>query len=245
MGRARDGSGTGEIPRVRSAVGDTQLRSPVDAPRDAGDPGPSTGVIHVRKGRRSELRRQLREIQRLRTLTLVVLMAVLAGAIPLFLGVRAATRDPVFAELDSLSLPDWATVSHLDQTDGSRWCITVCRNREREWMSSHGPEETWGVYAAALRDHGWKPFSHPSCVVDRVEGFAGCWQHDEYVLDLWSRKPVCDMAALRAAAVAAPPVTSAGPAASATPVAPLVCPGAVVTAKVYERVAYPPGRQGG
>jgi len=218
------GRHTGEIPRIAPAGAD----APADTPTTA------TGtIIRVRGGRRSELRRQLREVRRLRNLTLIVLMLVVAGAIPLYLGIQTASRDPVFADLDALDLPSWADVSHTDQAFGSRWCIKECRFRERTWQSSRGPEDTWAAYEKALRAAGWTTWAAAGCSTAGAGGVVGCWQRDEYVLDLWATTPLCNPIALRA---------TAAPSASAVPAAPAaaggVCPGAAVTAKVFNIVAY-------
>ena len=162
----------------------------------------------------------------------MVLLALL-GAVPLFLGVRAAARDPVFAGLDSLRLPTWAARIPVDEAHGSRWCIKQCRLRERTWQSERGPEETAAAYEKALRSAGWVPWLTPSCPAEGVEGYDTCWQRDEYALDLWTRQPPCYARTARPTDPAVVPSTAA----SGQPPAPPGCEGSVVTARVYNRVA--------
>lgn len=209
----------------------------------AGRPDPVTGSggSVVTAGRRAELRRQLRQVRRLRILTLVVVTLVIVGAVPLVFAIRAATRDPVFTNLDGLALPEWAATSHQDKARGSRWCIGECRMRERTWESSRGPRETNDVYREALRDAGWRPWSAPGCPGAVGDSLGSCWQFDEYVLALWVGTPPCDPWATRLTGDPAAPA-GAPPSGEATGAAPVAsgCPGARVMAKVYERVAFRP-----
>jgi hypothetical protein len=200
---------------------------------------------------RSEIRRQLRNVARLRVATLSVIVAVVLGAPVGFLAIREATRDPVFADLDGLSLPAWAAGRHQDEASGSRWCIRECRFRERTWESARAPDQTVQAFQKALRGQGWMPWTAPGCPAEGIEGYDSCWQRDEYVLDLWIREPVCDIKPVRPTVGptgSAPPVAVApsGPAPSgpaASPSTETACPGAVATAKVFNRIAYP-GPQG-
>jgi hypothetical protein len=139
----------------------------------------------------AELRRQLRAVARLRAATLSLIVAVVLGAPVGYFAIRWATRDPVFAELDAMDLPNWAAGAHTDDAYGSLWCIRECRFRERTWASERGPEETAQVYEQALRAGGWRIWSVPGCPPEGGDGYETCWQRDEYVLDLWVRIPVC------------------------------------------------------
>jgi integrin beta 3 len=203
--------------------------------RVAGRPlsaGVSAGVTAIR-GARSELRRQLREQRRLRMVTLVVVALLVLGALPLYFGIRAATRDPVFNALDGLDVPSWAAVKTDDRVDGSRWCFIECRFRERTIDSSRDPDETAQAYEEALVDDGWRRWEVAFCPDTPVDGHYTCWQRDEYTLDLWVRKPACayDPARLR---------PTLGPTADATPDAAGPaddCDGAVVSVKVRNRIA--------
>jgi hypothetical protein len=177
-------------------------------------------------------------VRRLRTLTLVAVVLAVVGAAPLFFGIRAAARDPVFVELDSLRLPSWAATSHEDEAHGSRWCIRQCRYRLRTWQSSRGPDETAAIFEKALRSAGWTTWLTPSCPAEGVEGYDTCWQMDEYALDLWTHAPPCYAVPVRpGASPTASPTAGPTPGPTAGTGAAPGCGGAVVTARVFNRVA--------
>jgi integrin beta 3 len=183
---------------------------------------------------------QLRQVSRLRTATFVLLLLAVVGAPAAFFVIREFTRDPVFVELDNLDVPQWAAGKHTDGAIGSRWCIRECRSRSRTWESARGPEETNRAYVAALKRAGWVPWNIPDCQAAGVDGIETCWQRDEYVLDLWVRAAVCDVKGIRptvSPSGAARP--SAAPSAPATPTD--ICPAAVASIKVYNRISYQPG----
>lgn len=114
------------------------------------------------------------------------------GALPLYFGIRAVTRDPVFNALDALDVPDWAATEVADGVSGSRWCLIECRFRERVITSERHWEETAGVYRRALAEAGWRPWQVALCPADEeVEGDYTCWRRDELTLDLWVRPPAC------------------------------------------------------
>lgn len=192
-------------------------------------------------GARSELRRQLREQQRLRIATLVVASLLVLGALPLYLGIRAATRDPVFNTLDALGVPQWAATSVEDEISGSRWCIIDCRLRERQAESSRDPDTTATVYERALADSGWQPWNVALCPDQPVpEGqHYTCWKRDEYTLDLWVREPACAEDPLRNRPTVAP-APLASPGVAAAPADP--CGGSVVSIKVRNAIDDDRGR---
>ena len=107
----------------------------------------------------------------------------------------------------------------------------------RTWASERKPEETNTAYDAALRDAGWRPRTEGYCP-QVAEGFASCWQRDEYVMDMWIRAPICDVPPPRPSA--APDAPSADP--SVTPLATSTefCPGALVTVSVFMAIDYHP-----
>jgi hypothetical protein len=195
------------------------------------------------------LKRQLKQVSRLRTATFVLVVLAIVGAPAAFFVIREFTRDPVFVELDTLDVPQWAAGKHTDGALGSRWCINECRSRQRTWESARGPEETNRAYVAALKRSGWVPWDIPDCQAEGVDGIETCWQRDEYVLDLWVRAAVCEVKGTRP--TVAPPTGSAkaptkAPASAAAPPAPSptgppnICPGAIVSIKVYNRISYQP-----
>ncbi|WP_091560922.1 hypothetical protein [Micromonospora pattaloongensis] len=169
----------------------------------------------------------MREQRRMRMLALAMVSVLILGALPLYFGIRAATRDPVFNALDGLSVPSWAAVKTDDQVNGSRWCLIECRFRERTAESQKNPEETAQVYERALAGAGWQPWKAALCPGQPVEGHYTCWKRDELTLDLWVRQPTCeqDPLALR------PTVGS-----QATPQAEQKCDGALVSVKVRNAI---------
>ena len=189
----------------------------------------TTGMI-----RRAEMRRHLRTAQQLKSATLVLVAILLLAAYPAYLFTRSLTQDPVFGELDGLDLPSWAAVQHDDSFSGSRWCIQQCRYRERTWVSDKAPAETNTAYVDALNAAGWRTRTNPVCpTVD--EGIATCWQRDAYVMDMWVRTPVCDIAPSRPPTGAAP-----APSPSQQPTASGNCAASLVTVKVFNAIDYHP-----
>lgn len=179
--------------------------------------------------------------RRLRAIALIMVAVVVLAALPLYFGIRTATRDPVFNSLDRLDVPGWAAQDSTDAVSGSRWCLIDCRFRERTMTSERGAEETAQVYTAALSGAGWLPWEVELCPSQPVEGQYTCWTRDELTLDLWVRPPACsdDLLAQRppvdppageapdgdAAAQGEPPVTEAD-----------TCTGSVVSIKVRNAI---------
>ena len=212
-------------------MGPTGPRAPGAGPVPA-DLLVTTGMI-----KRAEIRRQLRVAQQLKVATLVVVAMLLLLAYPIYELTKAGVKDPVLGQLDSLNLPGWADLRHDDATAGSRWCINQCRFRQRTWESERSPDETNLAYDTALREAGWRPRTDGICPAVQ-EGTATCWKHDEYVMDVWVREPVCDVPPPRAG-TSARPSAGAGPSGPAAPPPP-TCPGALVTMKIFNAVDYQP-----
>nr|WP_310376287.1 hypothetical protein [Catenuloplanes atrovinosus] len=170
---------------------------------------------------------------------LVLVTVLLLGALPLYFGIRAATRDPVFNSLDDLGVPAWAAQNTEDQISGSRWCFIECRLRERTATSERAPEETTQVYHTALAGSGWQRWEVAGCPDQPVDtGDYSCWRRDELTLDLYIRPPTCanDPLAQRPSVdpeVAVPESTDA--AAPPDPAA-ADCPGAAVSIKVNNAI---------
>jgi len=198
-----------------------------DGPAD----GQSAAGADGTRSARSEFKRQLREQQRLRMITLVVASLLVLGALPLYFGIRTATRDPVFNTLDSLDVPAWAAVKTVDEITGSRWCFKECRYRERTAESEHGPDETAEVYERALADSGWQRWKVSPCPDQPVDGHYTCWKRDEYTLDLWVRPPSCADDPLHLRPTVGPAEPEGNPAAAAGG-----CAGSVVSFKVRNAI---------
>ncbi|UWP80714.1 hypothetical protein Dfulv_37030 [Dactylosporangium fulvum] len=204
-------------------------------------------------------RAQAKRVRQLRMATIIFMVLAVVSAPAAFFIIREFTRDPVFVELDNLKLPEWAARNPTDGAIGSRWCINECRSRQRTWESARGPEETNRAFVGKLRDAGWVEWDIPDCQAEGVDGIQTCWQRDEYVLDLWVRAAVCDVKARPT--VSPPPAPSGKPTAKAPASQPAsqsaepqpseiespapgptaICPLAVTTIKVFNRISYDPG----
>jgi hypothetical protein len=123
--------------------------------------------------------------------TIVVTILVMLGGVPLYFAASAATRDPVFGALDTLRVPAAAARNVTDREDGSSWCITECRFRERSARSEQSVEETTRTYTSALAIQGWRSWAPTMCPDQPVDGNYTCWRRDELTLDLWIRPPAC------------------------------------------------------
>ncbi|MDM4718498.1 hypothetical protein QTQ03_02390 [Micromonospora sp. WMMA1363] len=170
----------------------------------------------------------MRERRRLRLGVLVLVSIVLLGAVPLFFGMRALSRDPVFDTLDGLDVPSWAAVETVDDVSGSRWCLLDCRLRERTLESDGTPEETAQVYEAALARDGWRRWEVERCPEQEEKGSYTCWRQDELTLDLWVRPPTC-----------VPPPVDGEPAVVPSPdpsTAAKECTGSLVSVKVRNAI---------
>ncbi|GLL02480.1 hypothetical protein [Dactylosporangium matsuzakiense] len=210
-------------------------------------------------------RAQVKRVRQLRYATIIFLVLAVIGAPVAFFVIRELSRDPVFAELDELNLPEWAARNPTDGAVGSRWCINECRSRQRTWESARGPDETNRAFVGKLRDAGWVEWDIPDCQAEGVDGIETCWQRDEYVLDLWVRAAVCDVKGARPTISPAPPAATGGartPTGKASAKAPsaavsqppaggdgngaptTICPLAVTTIKVFNRISYDPGGGG-
>jgi integrin beta 3 len=174
------------------------------------------------------------QARRIRLAALAAIAVLLLGALPGYFVIRDATRDPVFAGLDALDLPSWAAQQHEDHADGSRWCISTCRMRERTWRSAKAATETDQTYEAALTKAGWSRWQTAGCPKS-TSGIYTCWTRDQYALDLWSRNAVCALNN-----VAPAPGASTAPSSAPTPTPtgsgpPATCAGALVTVTVADR----------
>ncbi|MFK3984242.1 hypothetical protein ACI2K4_28205 [Micromonospora sp. NPDC050397] len=177
----------------------------------------------------------MREKRRLKVAALVLATLLVLGALPLFFGIRAATRDPVFSALDALSVPQWAATQVEDDVYGSRWCLYECRFRERTVESEQGADQTAQAYQQALTDDGWKTWQVKPCPEQKVEGHYTCWRRDELTLDLWVRPPTCTTDPLAGRPTVEPPADEEG--APVSPGAePPACDGAVVSIKVRNAI---------
>ncbi|MEU8238823.1 hypothetical protein AB0C07_11295 [Actinoplanes missouriensis] len=175
------------------------------APSTGQDPaaGPGHGAAEGRPGGRGDatpvpgiegLRHKIRTQRRLRVGVLSTLAALVLLVLPAVFGVRAMTSDPVFASLDALNVPSWATQKAQDQGYGSRWCFLDCRFRERIAESEKSFPETTEAYTSALTAAGWKQWKVADCpetAINTDEGSYSCWRRDELTLDLYVSLPGC------------------------------------------------------
>ncbi|MBW6440302.1 hypothetical protein KZ829_41925 [Actinoplanes hulinensis] len=146
------------------------------------------------EGGLAELRHKLRTQRRLRLVTLFSLAALVLLALPAFVGLRAASSDPVLASLAALKVPSWAAKGVENQETGSTLCIMECSFRERKAESDRPFKETAGVYTEALTKAGWKQRKVEGCPETPVapeEGTYSCWSRDELTLDLAVGLPGC------------------------------------------------------
>ena len=180
-----------------------------------------------------ELRRQA---GRTPVVVLAVAAVVLLLVLPAVFLIKDASADPVVAGLDNLNLPSWAAQSHQDtSTGGNRWCVHGCELRERTWRSAKPAQVTDPVYRQALMDAGWQPLTSANCPKQST-GQSSCWQHDAYVLDLWTRDAPCDLSNVAPApggGSKAPDPNAAIPSPGASG-PPATCPGSLVTVKATD-----------
>jgi integrin beta 3 len=204
-GRPRRGTGdqpqyrrnSGEQPQYRRNTGEEPAVGPrrqrTDEHPGFGAPRHSTGeqpAVRPASGGGAELRRH---IGRIPVIALAVAALVFLVGLPAILVSKDASADPAFASLDSLQLPGWAAQAHQDTTlGGNRWCIETCLTRERVWRSTKPAQDTDPVFRKALVDAGWRPRAAAQCPA-AVTGTYTCWEHNEYVLDLWSRDAACGL----------------------------------------------------
>ncbi|WP_432975524.1 hypothetical protein [Dactylosporangium sp. CA-233914] len=206
---------------------------------------------------------QAKRVRQLRFATIIFVVLAVVSAPAAFFVIRELSKDPVFVELDELDLPEWAAQNPTDGAVGSRWCIRECRSRQRTWESARSPEETNRAFVGKLRNAGWVEWNIPDCQAEGVDGMETCWQRDEYVLDLWVRAAVCDVKGARPTVSPAPAPSGKSPTAKPPSKAPsaassdsppgegdpgpaptAICPLAVTTIKVFNRISYDPGGGG-
>ncbi|MFC4145818.1 hypothetical protein ACFO0M_06090 [Micromonospora mangrovi] len=168
----------------------------------------------------------MRERRRLRMGILALVSLVLLGAVPLYFGISALARDPVFDTLDALDVPGWAAVKTVDNVSGSRWCLQDCRLRERTVESQRSAKETAPVYERALVADGWRRWKVGRCPEQPAKGSYTCWRRDELTLDLWVRDPTC----------ALPPVNGQPAPSPAPSPAAGKCTGSLVSVKVRNAI---------
>jgi hypothetical protein len=235
-GRAGDGDGTGPEPGGRNNAGAAR----VAATERGGAPGvPEKGVTETPEGGLAELRHKMRTQRRLRVGVLSALAAMVLLVLPAFFGIRAITSDPVFASLNALNVPSWATQKAVDEGNGSRWCFLDCRFWERMAESERPPKETAAVYTGALKEAGWQSWEVANCPdnpVNADEGSYTCWRRDELTLDLYVSLPGCAVEQ-----VIAVPEGEEGTEEQAT--GPVACEGSTVSIKVRNAITDERGKK--
>lgn len=172
---------------------------------------------------------------------MVMVVLAIVGAPVAFFVIREAVQDPVFAELDTWRVPEWAATSHHDEAYGSRWCIRECRFRERTWKSSRPADATNQAYIAALQRKGWVRWRDTPCPSEGIQGLYSCWKRDEYVLDLWVRDEPCEIKPVRPQVGASASAAGASPQAEPSGIPGPGCGQSQATVKVFNRIAYQRG----
>ncbi|MDI6103613.1 hypothetical protein QLQ12_33875 [Actinoplanes sp. NEAU-A12] len=203
---------------------------------EADDADPEGGL----RGARAELRRKLRTQRQLRLVTLMSLAALVLLVLPAFFAVRATVSDPVFASLDSLDVPAWASGNEKDFKSNSNLCLLECSFRERTADSGQPFAQTTDVYTKALTKAGWTPRKVEGCPempVRPEEGTYSCWSRDELTLDLAVGLPNC---AVDQVAAELNPVAGAEPPKPADAAA---CQGSTVVIKVWNAIADQRGKK--
>ncbi|MEV6633467.1 hypothetical protein AB0M54_22240 [Actinoplanes sp. NPDC051470] len=179
---------------------------------------------------------KLRSQRRLRVGALIAASIVALILLPALVVFRSISTDPVYASLDSLDLPSWATTRVDDRSTGSRWCLEECKFRERTVQSAQETDPTAKAYTAALTSAGWQPWKVESCPDQPIsDGKYSCWRRDEFTLDLWVRRPDCAVDAAAAQDPDAPP--SLGPDGVVPTGPPKGCKGSTVSIKVQAAIA--------
>jgi integrin beta 3 len=226
---------SGAVPVGAGSVPSPPEDRPAQVVRSAAEPPAGATAARDERPPAGGWREKLRTQRRLRIITLVSLSVVLLGLLPLFFGVRAATRDPVFTSLDALDVPGWAAQRVDDKSSGSRWCFLDCRFRERTAQSQRPFEDTAKVYADALTAAGWQPWQVGSCPEQPItDGRYSCWKRDEFTLDLWVRLPECAVDVVARQDPAALPST--GPDGVVPTTKPEDCVGSTVSIKVQNAI---------
>ncbi|MFG1608995.1 hypothetical protein [Actinoplanes sp. NPDC049265] len=179
---------------------------------------------------------KLRSQRRLRVGVLIGASIIALILLPALVALRSMGSDPVYASLDSLDLPGWATTKVDDRSSGSRWCLEECKFRERTVQSGQPTEATAKAYTAALSTAGWQPWKVESCPEQPIsDGKYTCWRRDEFTLDLWVRQPECAVDAVAAQDPATLP--SLGPDGVVPTGPPKNCTGSTVSIKVQAAIA--------
>jgi len=156
----------------------------------AGVPLPKKALAAARDAP-AQLKEQMREPRNVRVGILVLGILLVLVGLPVYSWAQAESRDPVFAELDSLDVPDWADTKPEDRVDGNRWCLDECRFRERTTHSTEQADPTAQAYQSALVAAGWQEWKPAKCPETKVDGSYTCWTRDELTMDLWVRAPAC------------------------------------------------------
>jgi hypothetical protein len=226
--------GTGEQPPIRLGSAEHPAFTPPPPPRHSTGDQPIVGSV---SGRRAELRRQA---GRTPVIVLAVAAVLLLAGLPALLWTKDASADPVFAGLDALQVPGWAAQAHQDtSTGGNRWCMSDCLVRDRTWRSAKPAKDTDPAYRQALTAAGWRQRPAAKCPA-QLTGTTSCWEHDRYMLDLWTRDAACGLSNVAPApGTSVQPVPSlepsgAGPVPTGSAAPPPTCAGSLVTAKVTD-----------
>ena len=251
LGGPGPGPGAGPGPATRgSGPGGPGPGGPARSRRDRWWPGPArrsadraarappTPLVTTGMIKRAEIRQHLRIAQQLKVGTLILVAFLMLAAYPVYLFTREVAPGPGHRRA-GLARPA-GLGGHAAHRRGQRQPLVHQRMPV--------PPADLGVRAAAGRDPGAvrdRAARRRLAAPDRgrmrpgaTRASATCWKRDEYVMDMWVRAPICDIPPPRPAIAPAPGATAERRHRNRRRA---TCPGALVTMRVFNSIAYQNG----